>query len=49
MNATAFHCRVGADRPGVIISVDPRGAGGIDLCHGQVKRLTSGSTVGFVG
>ena len=35
---------------GVIISVDPRGAGGIDVeCHDQVKRLTPGSTIQFKG
>ncbi len=33
-----------------IISMDPRGTGGIDVeCHGQVNRLTPGSTVEFVG
>ena len=43
-----LHLRVSGK--GVIISVDPRGAGGIEVqCHGQVKRLTPGSTVEFVG
>ncbi|MGB9226364.1 trehalose-phosphatase [Mycobacterium sp.] len=43
-----LHLRVSGRR--VVISVDPRGAGGIDVeCHGEVKRLTPCSTVEFVG
>jgi alpha,alpha-trehalase len=45
-----LHLHLRVSGRGVIISVDPRGAGGIDVeCQGQVKRLTPGSTVQFVG
>ena len=45
-----LHLHLRVSGKGVIISVDPRGAGGIDVeCHGQVKRLVPGSTVRFVG
>jgi alpha,alpha-trehalase len=45
-----LHLHLRVSGKGVIISVDPRGAGGIEVqCHGQVKRLTPGSTVEFVG
>ena len=45
-----LHLHLRVSGTGVIISVDPRGAGGIDVeCHGQVKRLVPGSTVRFVG
>ena len=45
-----LHLHLRVSGKGVIISMDPRGTGGIDVeCHGQVKRLTPGSTVEFVG
>ena len=45
-----LHLHLRVSGKGVIISMDPRDAGGIDVeCHGQVNRLTPGSTVGFVG
>jgi trehalose/maltose hydrolase-like predicted phosphorylase len=45
-----LHLHLRVSGRGVIISVDPRGSGEIDVeCRGQVKRLTPGSTVRFVG
>lgn len=45
-----LHLHLRVSGAGVIISVDPRGAGGIDVeCRGQVERLTPGSTVRFAG
>jgi alpha,alpha-trehalase len=45
-----LHLHLRVSGRGVIISVDPRGAGGIDVeCRGQIKRLTPGSTVRFAG
>jgi alpha,alpha-trehalase len=45
-----LHLHLRVSGRGVIISVDPRGTGGIDVeCQGQLKRLTPGSTVEFVG
>ncbi|HWT49844.1 MAG TPA: trehalose-phosphatase [Mycobacterium sp.] len=45
-----LHLHLRVSGRGVIISADPRGAGGIDVeCQGQLKRLTPGSTVQFVG
>jgi alpha,alpha-trehalase len=45
-----LHLHLRVSGRGVIISVDPRGTGGIDVeCQGQLKRLTPGSTVQFVG
>jgi trehalose/maltose hydrolase-like predicted phosphorylase len=45
-----LHLHLRVSGKGVIISVDPRGAGGIDVeCHGQVNLLTPGSIVEFVG
>jgi len=45
-----LHLHLRVSGRGVIISVDPRGAGGIDVeCRGQVRRLNPGSIVRFVG
>ncbi|ORU99465.1 haloacid dehalogenase [Mycobacterium bohemicum] len=45
-----LHLHLRVSGRGVIISVDPRGAGEIDVeCRGQVKRLTPGGTVRFAG
>ncbi|MBX7432210.1 trehalose-phosphatase [Mycobacterium sp. Y57] len=43
-----LHLHLRVSGKGVIVSVEPRGIGGIDVeCHGQVQRLTPGSTVRF--
>ncbi len=45
-----LHLHLRVSGRGVIISVDPRGAGEIEVeCRGQVKRLTPGGTVRFAG
>jgi trehalose-phosphatase len=45
-----LHLHLRVSGKGVIISVDPRGAGGIDVvCRGHTKRLIPGSTVRFRG
>lgn len=45
-----LHLHLRVSGRGVIISVDPRGAGEIDVeCRGQVKRLTPGGAVRFAG
>lgn len=45
-----LHLHLRVSGKGVVVNADPRGAGGIEVqCHGQVKRLTPGSTVEFVG
>lgn len=45
-----LHLHLRVSGKGVIISVDQRGAGEIDVeCYGQVKRLAPGSTVRFIG
>ncbi len=45
-----LHLHLRVSGRGVIISVDPRGAGEIDVeCRGQVKRLPPGGTVRFAG
>ncbi|WP_197283474.1 trehalose-phosphatase [Mycobacterium sp. Marseille-P9652] len=45
-----LHLHLRVSGKGVVISVDPRGTGEIDVeCRGQVKRLTPGGTVRFAG
>jgi alpha,alpha-trehalase len=45
-----LHLHLRVSGRGVIISADPRGAGGIDVeCHGRVVHLMPGTTVRFPG
>jgi len=45
-----LHLHLRVSGKGVIISVDPRDAGGVDVeCHGRVVALTPGTTVRFSG